>query len=80
MECDGGDEQELTPNMLLWGQNAHVVEMSEVTRLQKQLRKVKDHAWNRWKHEYIQSTGRSLNQPENRCSIKDWRDSIDHGR
>ena len=26
VECDGGDEQELTPNMLLWGQNAHAIE------------------------------------------------------
>ena len=60
VECDGGDKQELTPNMLLWGQNSHAVEESEededeVTRLQRQLRKVKDHAWKRWKHEYVHS-------------------------
>ena len=60
MECDGGDEQELTPNMQLWGQNAHAVEEAEededeVTRLQKQLRKVKDYAWKRWKREYVHS-------------------------
>ena len=30
VECDGGDEQESTPNMLLWSQNAHAVEEFEV--------------------------------------------------
>lgn len=59
-ESDGGEEQVLTPNVLMWGQNAHQVEETEedrdeVSKLHKRLKETKWHAWRRWKHEYIHS-------------------------
>ena len=50
----------MTPNVLMWGQNAHEIEeieedRDEVSRLYKRLKEAKQHAWKRWKHEYIQS-------------------------
>ena len=60
LESDGGEEQVLTPNVLMWGQNAHQVEETEedgdeVSKLHKRLRETKQHAWRRWKHEYVHS-------------------------
>ena len=59
-ESDGGGEQVLTPNVLMWEQNAHQVEETEedgdeVSKLHKRLRETKQHAWRRWKHEYVHS-------------------------
>lgn len=62
----------MTANVLMWGQNAHEIEETEedgdeVSKLHKQLKEAKQHAWKRWKHEYIhslleshQSTGRPV--------------------
>ena len=52
LESDGGEEQVLTPNVLMWGQNAHQVEEieedgDEVSKLHKRLRETKQHAWRR---------------------------------
>ena len=60
LESGGGEEQVLTPNVLMWGQNAHETEETEedrdeVSKLHKQLKEAKQHAWKRWKHEYIHS-------------------------
>ena len=60
LESDGGEEQVLTPNVLMWGQNAHQVEETEedgdeVSKLHKRLRETREHAWRRWKHEYVHS-------------------------
>ena len=60
LESDGGEEQVLTPNVLMWGQNAHRVEETEedgdeVSKLHKRLRETKQHVWRRWKHEYVHS-------------------------
>ena len=60
LESDGGEEQVLTPNVLMWGQNAYAVEEAEedgdeASKLQKRLNEAKQHAWRRWKHEYIHS-------------------------
>ena len=62
LESEGGEEQVLTPNVLMWGQNAHEIEETEteedgdeVSKLHKRLKEVKQHAWKRWKHEYIHS-------------------------
>lgn len=51
-ESDGGGEQVLTPNVLMWEQNAHQVEETEedgdeVSKLHKRLRETKQHAWRR---------------------------------
>ena len=52
----------MTPNVLMWGQNAHEIEETEtekdgdeVSKLHKRLKEVKQHVWKRWKHEYIHS-------------------------
>ena len=47
LESDGGEEQVLTPNVLMWGQNAYEVEEpeeegDEVTKLHKRLRKASE--------------------------------------
>ena len=60
LESNGGEEQVLTTNMLMWGQNAHQVEKTkedrdEVSKLHKQLRETKQHGWRAWKHEYVRS-------------------------
>ena len=59
LESDGGEEQVLTPNMLMWGQNAHPLEEDEdedeISALNKRLKETKNHAWRRWRHEYIHS-------------------------
>ena len=60
LESDGGEEQALTPNVLMWGQNAYEVEEpeeegDEVTKLHKRLREAKQHAWSRWRNEFLHS-------------------------
>ena len=54
VESDFGEEEVLTLNIIMWCQNAHIVEDreldgDEVTRLQAQ------HVWQRWKREYLNS-------------------------
>ena len=59
LDSDGGEEQVLTPNILMWGQNAHPIERAEdeeeTSALNKRLREAKNHAWKRWRHEYVHS-------------------------
>ena len=60
LESDGGEEQVLTTNVLMWGQNAHQVEQTEedgdeVSKLHKRLRETKQHGWRTWKHKYVRS-------------------------
>ena len=54
LESQGGEEQVLNPNVLMWGQNAHEIEETEtekdgdkVSKLHKRLKEVKQHAWKR---------------------------------
>ena len=48
LDSDGGEEQVLTPNILMWGQNAHPIEgeedEEETSALNKRLREAKNHA------------------------------------
>jgi hypothetical protein len=60
VECDGGEEQVLTPNILIRGENSYMFddvedEEDELTKMQRRLRKAKDDAWKRWKREYVHS-------------------------
>ena len=59
LDSDGGKKQVLTPNILMWGQNAHPIEgeedEEETSALNKRLREAKNHAWKRWRHEYVHS-------------------------
>ena len=54
-----GRNKFLSSKILMWGQNAHPIvgeENEEETSAQnKQLREVENHAWKRWRHEYIHS-------------------------
>ena len=57
LHSDGGEEQVLTPNILMRGQNAHPIEgeedEEETSAFSKRLREAKNHAWKRWRHEYL---------------------------
>ena len=60
IETEVGEEQILTPNYIMWGQNAITiedteVEIEDVTKCQKRLESVRNHAWKRWSKEYINS-------------------------
>ena len=59
LDSDGGEEQVLTPNTLMWGQNAHPLEgeedEDETSALNKRLKETKNYAWKRWRHEYVHS-------------------------
>ncbi|XP_068714274.1 uncharacterized protein [Montipora foliosa] len=58
LDSNGGEERVLTPNGLMWGQNAHPIEgedEEETSALNKRLREAKNHAWKRWRHEYVHS-------------------------
>lgn len=60
MESEAGEEQVLTPNLIMWGQDAHIIEdieadLDEVSKIHRRLMEKKQHAWRRWKTEYIHS-------------------------
>ena len=50
VESDGGDEEGLTPNSIVWGQQSHIlqdieVEDEELTKFNRRLVKAREHAW-----------------------------------
>ena len=50
VESDGGGEEVLTPNLIMWGQQCHILEDSrveeeELTKFHRRLVKVPQHAW-----------------------------------
>ncbi len=58
MESDGGDEEVLTPSLIMWGQQSHTLEDIEVddeelTKFGRRLVKAREHAWSRLRKEYI---------------------------
>ena len=58
-DSDRGEKRVLTPNILMWGQIAHPIEgeedEEETFALNKRLREDENHAWKRWRHEYVHS-------------------------
>ena len=55
-----GDEKVLTPNMIMWGKDEHIVEDIEVeenqlTELYRGLNTARQHAWSRWQKEFVHS-------------------------
>ena len=81
LESDGGEEQVLTPNVLMWAQNAHQVEETEedgdeVSNLRKRLRETKLHAWRRWKHEYVHSVLESHQVNRKAAPVPDVREIV----
>ena len=69
-----GEEEVLTPNMIMWGRDAHPIEdialieddKEKLTKMNRRLEEAKAHAWRRWKREYIHSLmeGHRLNKKE----------------
>ena len=67
-----GEEEVLTPNVIMWGRDAYAIEDIEfnkddkekLTKMNKRLEEAKAHAWRRWKREYIHSLmeGHRLNK------------------
>ena len=58
MESGEGEPQVLTPNVIMWGQNAHEirnieVDEDETTKLYRRMNNAREHAWHRWKKEYV---------------------------
>ena len=58
VESGEGEPQVLTPNVIMWGQNAHEirnieVDEDETTKLYRRLNNAREHAWRRWKKEYV---------------------------
>ena len=57
VESDG-DNRILTLNVVMWGENAYIFEDEEaddngLVKADKQLRQTRQHAWKRWKSEYV---------------------------
>ena len=58
VESEVGEDQVLTPNVIMWGQNSHILEDIEVeslTKFQRRLQHAREHAWRRWSREYVRS-------------------------
>ena len=61
VETEGGEEEVLTPNVILWGRGAYPVEDIEnseaekLTKMSKRLEDAKAHVWKRWKREHVHS-------------------------
>ena len=58
VESGEWEPQVLTPNVIMWGQNAHEirnieVDEDETTKLYRRLNNAREHAWRRWKKEYV---------------------------
>ena len=57
VESDGGGEELLTPNSIMWGQQSHILEDSEeeeeLAKFHRRLVKARQHAWTRLCKEYI---------------------------
>lgn len=71
-----GEEELLTPNVIMWGRNAYSVEDSKLieddkeklTKMNKRLEEAKAHAQRRWKREYIHSLMKGLHLNKERAA------------
>eukprot|EP00795_Rhopilema_esculentum_P006806 gene6806-biopygen8263 len=60
VEGDNEESQVLTPSMIMWGKNCHIledidVEENDLTKIQRRLSNARQHVWQRWKKEYLYS-------------------------
>ena len=65
VESEVGEDQVLTPNVIMWGQNSHIlediaVESESLTKFQRRLQHAREHAWRRWSREYVRSLTEQL--------------------
>ena len=60
VESDSGEEQVLTPNIIMWGKDSHILEELEVkednvSKMYKRMKNARQHVWSRWSKEYVNS-------------------------
>ena len=60
VESEVGEEQALTPNVIMWTENSYIlediqVESESLTKFQRRLQNTREHAWRRWPREYVRS-------------------------
>ena len=60
VDSEVGENQVLTPSVITWGQNSHILEDLEIefeslTKFQRRLQHAREHAWRRWSREYVSS-------------------------
>ena len=74
VESESGEEQVLTPNIIMWGRDSHAFEDVEVdeervTKMYKRLKNAREHVWSRWNKEYINSLMEvhRINRKKNAC-------------
>ena len=58
VESEGGDEEVLTPSLIMWNQQCHTLEDLEVeeeehTKFSQRLKKARENAWSRLDKDYI---------------------------
>jgi hypothetical protein len=76
VESESGEEEVLTPNVIIRGRNTYLLDdiendVDELTKMQKRIAKAKNNAWKRWQREYVHSlmesqrvNGKPVNAPE----------------
>ena len=74
VESESGEEQVLTPNIIMWGRDSHAFEDVEVdeervTKMYKILKNAREHVGSRWNKEYINSLMEvhRINRRKNAC-------------
>ena len=60
VESDSGEEQVLTPNIIMWGKDSHIleelkVEEDNVSKMFRRMKNARQHVWSRWSKEYVNS-------------------------
>ena len=60
VESDSGEEQVLTPNIIMWGKDSHILEELEVeeenvSKTFRRMKNARQHVWSRWSKEYVNS-------------------------
>ena len=60
LESNSGEEQVLTPNVIMWGKDSHIleeleVEKDNVSKVYRRLKNARQHVWSQWSKVYINS-------------------------
>ena len=60
VESDSGEEQVLTPNIIMWGKDSHILEELEVeednvSKMYRRMKNARQLIWSRWSKEYVSS-------------------------
>ena len=53
VESDSGEEQVLTPSIIMWGKDSHILEELEVeednvSKMYRRMKNARQHVWSRW--------------------------------